>query len=234
MSIEKAYLLNQKTETFQTEELLAKVVDEFKEKLCFATSLGAEDQVITHIIAKNNLPVEIFTLDTGRMFYETYELLEKTTHRYGLKIKIMFPDASEVEKMVSEKGINLFYRSIENRKQCCGLRKIKPLQKALKGKQAWITGLRKEQSPTRTGLERIQWDENNGLVKVNPLLHWSEEEVWTYIKENNIPYNVLHDKGFPSIGCQPCTRAVLEGEDVRSGRWWWENPETKECGLHKK
>lgn len=233
MSKEKASELNTRYKELSTEEFLIALSSEFAGKIKFATSLGAEDQVITHMLAAGKIPIEIFTLDTGRMFYESYELIDKVQSRYGINIKIVFPDAGEVEKMVNEKGINLFYHSIENRKQCCGIRKIKPLRKALQGMSAWITGLRREQSPTRTDLQRVEWDAGNQLIKANPLLNWTENEVWEYIKKHKIPYNTLHDKGFPSIGCQPCTRAVLPGEDIRSGRWWWENPETKECGLHK-
>jgi phosphoadenosine phosphosulfate reductase len=224
--------LNEKLEGKSALEILKFVSTRFDQKIRFASSMGVEDQVITHLIADNQLPIEIFTLDTGRMFPETYEAIEKTQARYNIKIHIYFPDAQEVEKMVNEKGINLFYHSIENRKLCCGIRKIKPLQRALEGMDAWITGLRREQSPTRKDMKVVEWDEGNKLIKVNPLLEWSEKQTWDFIKENKIPYNTLHDKGFPSIGCQPCTRAIMPGEDVRSGRWWWENPETKECGLH--
>lgn len=196
--------------------------------------MGAEDQILTHLIAQMPQPIAVFTLDTGRMFYETYELIEKTQLRYDLKIEVFFPDADQVQQMVQKNGINLFYHSVDNRKQCCHIRKIAPLQRALTGKKAWITGLRREQSPTRTDLEIAEWDSLNQMIKINPLLEWSEAEVWSFIREHTVPYNILHDQGFPSIGCQPCTRAVLPGEDVRSGRWWWENPETKECGLHQK
>lgn len=234
MSKEQAIRLNQEVEHMSLGEVLGFCSEQFKDTLSFATSMGAEDQVITHTLSLQALPVDVFTLDTGRMFAETYDLIDKTQARYNIKIRIMFPDAAEIEKMVNEKGINLFYKSIENRKLCCGLRKIKPLKRALAGKQAWITGLRREQSTTRTDLKMVEWDESFGLIKINPLLEWSERELWDYIKENNIPYNSLHDQKFPSIGCQPCTRAVLPGEDIRSGRWWWENPQTRECGLHKK
>ncbi len=234
MNKEKISVLNSQLKNLSTEAFLQKLAEEFSGKIRFATSLGAEDQVITHILASSGIPIEIFTLDTGRMFYESYELIEKVQNRYGVKIKIVFPDAGEVEQMVNEKGINLFYHSVENRKLCCGIRKIKPLHKALKGMDAWITGLRREQSPTRVDMQLVEWDTNNHLIKANPLLEWTETDVWEYIKKHKIPYNTLHDKGFPSIGCQPCTRAVLPGEDIRSGRWWWENPETRECGLHKK
>lgn len=234
MNREIVQQLNEKLQGKSSVDILEYIALHYPGTVKFASSMGAEDQVITHMLAKLDSPMEIFTLDTGRMFPETYDLIEKTEARYKLKIKIFFPDAASVEKMVNEKGINLFYRSIENRKQCCGLRKIEPLKRALNGLKGWVTGLRKEQSTTRTNMMIVEWDENNQMLKFNPLLHWSEKQLWDYIKKNNVPYNVLHDKGFPSIGCQPCTRAVAPGEDVRSGRWWWENPETKECGLHAK
>ncbi len=232
MITEKVNDLNQQFKGKTSFEVLERVSAAFGSKIRFASSMGAEDQVIIHLIARAGLPIEIFTLDTGRMFSETYELIEKTEARYGIKIRMMFPDATQVENMVNQKGINLFYKSIENRKLCCNIRKIQPLQRALQGAEAWIAGLRREQSPTRTDLNIAVWDQGNGLIKINPLLEWSEKQVWEFIKENKIPYNALHDKGYPSIGCQPCTRAVMPGEDIRSGRWWWENPDTKECGLH--
>ena len=157
-----------------------------------------------------------------------------TKSRYKINIDVYFPIAEKIQKMVNEKGINLFYDSVENRKECCFIRKIEPLQRAFKGLDAWICGLRRDQSVTRQDMKLVEWDDNNKLIKINPLIDWSEEHLWDYIKENNVPYNKLHDKGFPSIGCQPCTRAIEKGEDVRAGRWWWENPETKECGLHKR
>ena len=206
----------------------------FAGAVTFASSLGAEDQAITHLIAVNHLPVSLFTLDTGRLFPETYDLIDKTRARYNVELKVCFPEAAEVEEMVSSEGINLFYHSIENRKRCCGVRKTHPLQKALAGNQIWITGLRRQQAVTRTGLQKIEFDSINGLLKLNPLIDWSEADLWQFIRENKIPYNVLHDKGFPSIGCQPCTRAIEPGDDIRAGRWWWENPEQKECGLHKR
>ena len=226
--------LNEELKGKNAAEILKFVSAEFKQKIRFASSMGVEDQVITHLIAENQLPVDVFTLDTGRMFPETYEAIDKTQARYNIKISVYFPDAKEVEEMVNEKGINLFYHSIENRKLCCGIRKTKPLKRALYGMDGWITGLRREQSPTRKDLQVVEWDQGNKLIKVNPLLEWSEKQTWDFVKENKIPYNTLHDKGFPSIGCQPCTRAIMPGEDVRSGRWWWEDPETKECGLHTK
>ncbi len=234
MSKEKAEKLNQQVLHSPAEDILELVVPEFGSKMQLASSMGAEDQVITHMISQLESGIEIFTLDTGRMFYETYELIQKTEARYGLKINIMFPDTDKVQKMVSKKGINLFYESIDNRKLCCGIRKIEPLQRALANLDAWATGLRREQSPTRAQMQPIEWDESNNLIKVNPLYSWTENQVWEYIHKNKIPYNTLHDKGFPSIGCQPCTRAIEPGEDIRNGRWWWENPETKECGLHTK
>ena len=226
--------LNQLWNGLTAEEILEKVHELFGNKVTFATSMGAEDQVITHMLAKISKSANIFTLDTGRVFPETYDLLHRTVNRYGLQIKSYYPDTTEVEEMVNSKGINLFYESIENRKLCCQVRKIVPLRRALTGMDAWITGLRREQSVTRTDLKIVEWDAGNGLIKINPLLEWSEEQVWDFIKNNSIPYNKLHDQGFPSIGCQPCTRAIEKGEDLRAGRWWWELPESKECGLHGK
>lgn len=226
--------LNHRFEDAGAIEILQFFLSEYKNKIAFSSSMGAEDQVLTHIIANIDRTTKIFTLDTGRMFPETYELIENTNARYRINIEIMFPETTQVEKMVKEKGVNLFYESIENRKLCCHIRKIVPLQRALKGLDMWISGLRREQSVTRNQLKLVEWDEKNGLMKLNPLINWTLEDVWNYINENNIPYNKLHDKGFPSIGCQPCTRAVGPGEDIRAGRWWWELPEQKECGLHVK
>jgi len=216
------------------QEVIEWFLREFEGKVAFSTSLGAEDQAITQMIAKVDKTADIFTRDTGRLFPETYDLIDLTSKKDDLKVRVMFPDASRVEEMVNEKGINLFYDSIENRKLCCHIRKIEPLKRAFAGLDAWICGLRREQSITRKDVRLVEWDENNGLIKVNPLIEWTETELWDYIKANQIPYNKLHDTGFPSIGCQPCTRAILPGEDVRAGRWWWENPETRECGLHKR
>ncbi|MGC8865684.1 MAG: phosphoadenylyl-sulfate reductase [Bacteroidales bacterium] len=206
----------------------------FAGKVCFATSLGAEDQVILHMIATAGLPIRVFTLDTGRLFPETYDLLEKNRLRYKIPIEVYFPDYDEVEKMVNEKGVNLFYESIENRKLCCQVRKTHPLRRALQGMELWITGLRREQALTRNESGLFEWDDVNSLYKLNPLIDWTTDQVWDYIRKHGIPYNRLHDQGFPSIGCQPCTRAVEPGEDIRAGRWWWENPENRECGLHKR
>lgn len=229
---ELATHINEQLKGFSPEKVLKYFLQDYGKKIAFSSSLGAEDQVLTHMICDIDKSTRIFTLDTGRMFPETYKLIEKTNSRYKIKIEIFFPDFTQVEKMVGEKGINLFYDSIENRKQCCHIRKIEPLKRAFKGLDVWICGLRREQSVTRTSNQLVEWDEQNGLLKVNPLIEWTEKQVWDYIRSNNIPYNDLHDKGFPSIGCQPCTRAIKPGEDVRAGRWWWENPDKKECGLH--
>ena len=225
-------LLNEQWQGLTAFEILEKALSLFSKKIVFATSLGAEDQVITFMLSKIDKSTAILTLDTGRVFPETYDLLHRTINRYGVEIKSYFPDTNKVEEMVNSKGINLFYESIENRKLCCHVRKIAPLQRGLKGMDAWITGLRREQSVTRTGLKIVEWDGGNGLIKINPLLEWSEEQVWDFIKTNDIPFNKLHEQGFPSIGCQPCTRAIEKGEDLRAGRWWWEMPDSKECGLH--
>ncbi len=198
----------------------------------FATSLGQEDQVIADLIAKGNHPIPVFTLDTGRLFPETYNLIADTEKKTGLKIQIAFPDATEVEEMVAEEGINLFRKSIEARKRCCGVRKMHPLKRFLGTSDGWICGLRRDQSPTRTEMHAIEWDSGNGIPKFNPLIDWALNDVVTYLKENNVPYNPLHDQGFVSIGCACCTRAIKPGEDIRAGRWWWEDPEQKECGLH--
>ena len=216
------------------DEILAFFLKEFRGKIALASSLGAEDQVLTEKILKIDSNVKIFTLDTGRLFPETYDLIAKTSEKYMCHIEVFFPEASKVEEMVNLKGINLFYHSIENRKLCCGIRKVEPLKRAFEGLDAWICGLRKDQSVTRFFTKLVEWDEANRLIKINPLLEWTEKQVWDYIKTNDIPYNVLHDQGFPSIGCQPCTMAVKPGEDIRAGRWWWEQPEQKECGLHEK
>lgn len=216
------------------EQILSYFITEFNEKIALSTSLGLEDQVLTHMAHAIKPHLKIFTLDTGRLFPETYDLIDRTSKKYKMNIQVLFPNSEEVEKMVAEKGINLFYDSINNRKECCGIRKLKPLAGALKELDAWITGLRRDQSVTRNEMNVIEWDDLNDLIKINPLINWSEQDVWDYIHRHNIPFNPLHKKGFASIGCQPCTRAILEGEDIRAGRWWWENPDTKECGLHQK
>ncbi len=203
----------------------------FPGKVKFSSSLGQEDQVITDAICRNKIGIEIFTLDTGRLFYETYELIERTNARYNINLKIYFPDPADVETFVTEKGVNSFYESVENRKQCCFIRKVKPLNRALKDAKVWITGLRTEQSENRNNMQMIEWDEQKKLYKLNPLINWSYNEIISYINQMNVPCNSLHDKGFISIGCAPCTRAIEPGEDARAGRWWWETSQ-KECGLH--
>lgn len=203
-------------------------------RIALSSSLSIEDQMLTDLIANIAPATRIFTLDTGRLFPETYSLIERTRMKYPITLEVFFPDAAEVENMVRENGINLFYESAELRKKCCQVRKIQPLKRAFQGLEVWICGLRREQSVTRQDMQLIEWDASNGLIKLNPLIDYTEAQVWEYIKTNQVPYNKLHDRGFPSIGCQPCTRAIEPGEDVRAGRWWWENPEQKECGLHKR
>lgn len=214
------------------EASLFQLSEKFRNKIVFSTSLGLEDQVITDIIFSNDLPIRVFTIDTGRMFNETYSVLNKTNEFYDKKIQIYFPKNDAVEKLVNEKGPFSFYESVENRKECCFIRKVEPLNRALKGMQAWITGIRAEHSLNRLGMDKIEWDEAHRVFKFHPLLNWSTQEVRDYITKHNVPYNLLHDKGFISIGCLPCTRAVSEGEDFRAGRWWWEDNSKKECGLH--
>ena len=226
--------LNQKYKDATAEELLEGFLGQFKGTIALSSSLSIEDQVLTNIVCSIDKTTKIFTLDTGRLFPDTYDLIHRTNQKYGIKMSVYFPDATQVEEMVNTKGINLFFESIENRKLCCNLRKLKPLKRAFKGLEVWICGLRREQSVTRQDMQRIEWDEANGIIKLNPLIDWTEEQVKDFIRINRIPYNPLQDKGFPSIGCQPCTRAIFPGEDIRAGRWWWENPDTKECGLHKR
>jgi phosphoadenosine phosphosulfate reductase len=204
----------------------------FKDKIAFSTSFGQEDQVITDLIYQNDIPIQIFTLDTGRLFEETYQVWNETQKKYNKIIKAFYPDTSETEKMVNQKGIYSFYESLENRKECCDIRKVNPLKRALSDVDLWITGLRADQSVTRTNLHLIEKSEAFNTIKFNPLLHWTLEETIDYLTANKVPYNLLHDKGFVSIGCAPCTRAIQPGEDIRAGRWWWESKDKKECGLH--
>ncbi len=226
--------INKKLSGKSTEEVLHYFLRTYPGKLIMGSSLGVEDQALTDMLYKINKDVRIFTLDTGRLYPESYELIDETNKKYGIQIQVYFPDTGRVEEMVNSRGINLFYESVENRKLCCSIRKVEPLKKALQGNDVWITGLRKDQSLIRFDTKLVEWDETHRIIKVNPLLNWTEKDVWKYIKENKVPYNSLHDKGFPSIGCQPCTRAVKPGEDFRSGRWWWEDPEHNECGIHVK
>ncbi|GIX22131.1 MAG: phosphoadenosine phosphosulfate reductase [Gammaproteobacteria bacterium] len=201
-------------------------------RVVFANSLGAEDMVLTDLLFRHYPQVDMFSLDTGRLPEETYALMDRVEAHYGRRIPLYFPDTAQVEAFVREHGVNAFYRSVELRKACCRIRKVEPLKRALAGYDAWITGQRRAQSITRADLQAIEHDPVHGMIKVNPLVDWSEKEVWHYIRSREVPYNVLHDRFYPSIGCAPCTRAITPGEDIRAGRWWWENPETKECGLH--
>lgn len=214
------------------EESLRQLSEEFPNEVVFSTSFGMEDQVITDFILSNQLNIKIFTLDTGRLFLETYSTWERTNERYKVKIKAFYPDAKDIEQYVGENGPNAFYLSPDLRKECCFIRKVVPLKRALSGNKVWITGLRAEQSSSRSEMEQLEWDSTHELYKFHPILDWKTEQVKDYLKTNNIPYNPLHDKGFISIGCAPCTRAVRDGEDFRAGRWWWEDQSKKECGLH--
>nr|WP_320131368.1 phosphoadenylyl-sulfate reductase [uncultured Holophaga sp.] len=222
--------------TFKTaEETLTWAVDRFGSKLTFANSFGAEDMVVLDLLLKADPKARVFLLDTGRLHQETYELIDKTRYRYGRGFEVYAPQAPALEQLLTEKGPNSFYDSVEARKACCYLRKVEPLGRALSGVEAWITGQRRRQSLTRTELAQVEIDEaHGGIHKLNPLADWSEEQVWAYIKAHKLPTNKLHDQGYPSIGCAPCTRAIKPGEDLRAGRWWWEDPEHKECGLHRR
>lgn len=225
----------QDLEKKSAEDVLRWGIESFFPKIGFASSFGAEDVVVIDLIAKINKGVTIFTLDTGRLPEETYEVMDRIQEKYGLSIVSYFPATAAVEKLEKEKGFYSFRKSIENRKECCGVRKVEPLNRALSVLDAWITGLRREQAVTRSGLPKVEVDTaHRNMVKINPIAEWTTDRVWDYIKKNNVPYNKLHDMNYPSIGCAPCTRAVKPGEDIRAGRWWWELPEQKECGLHVK
>jgi phosphoadenosine phosphosulfate reductase len=213
-------------------EFLSLLARQFPGQVTFSTSFSFEDQVVAHEILSHGLPISVFTLDTGRLFAETYSVWNSTNEKYASNVKAYYPDNTSLEQFVQEKGPNAFYESVENRKKCCFIRKVEPLKRALKGNAIWITGLRAEHSPDRNNLATVEWDEGNQIIKYNPLLHWTTEQVRKYIDDNNVPYNPLHDKGFVSIGCAPCTRAIRPGEDFRAGRWWWEDAAKKECGLH--
>ena len=214
--------------------MLEYFLERYAERIALSSSLGLEDQVLTDMVCRIDKNAQIFTLDTGRLFPETYDLIERTSVRYGIKLKLFFPDHTLVEDMVGREGVNLFYESIDKRRECCHVRKLEPLKRAFAGLEAWICGLRREQSVTRSDVQLVEFDRGNNLIKINPLIDWTEAQLWEYIKANQVPYNKLHDRGFPSIGCQPCTRAIEPGEDIRAGRWWWESPEHKECGLHRR
>ncbi len=232
LSVKQLNDISKLIEGKSAEEILKGISELPSEKIVFSSSIGYEDQVLTHLIFANDLPIEIFTLDTGRLFNETYLVLNSTLQRYKKPIKVYSPKTEAVEKLVTEKGPLSFYESVENRKECCFIRKVEPLKRALKGNSIWITGIRADQSDNRHDLKQVEWDEANQIIKVHPLLNWTLAEVKTFIKTNNIPYNSLHDKGFESIGCAPCTRAIKTGENARAGRWWWEDNSKKECGLH--
>ena len=214
-------------------EKLRHLVKTYPDKIVFSTSFGWEDQVITHLIFSNHIPIKVFTLETGRLFPETYYVWNRTLEVYQQPIHAYYPQTGPLENMINQKGPNSFYESVENRKECCQIRKIEPLKRALAGNEIWITGIRAEQSINREDMHDLEWDEGNQLIKFHPIFGWTLAEVKKYIAENNIVYNTLHDKGFPSIGCAPCTRAVQPGEDFRAGRWWWEDQSKKECGLHE-
>ena len=222
-------------ESKTAQEVVRWAIEQFGDRVALASSFGAEDVAVIHMLAAVSPKPRIFTLDTGRLNQETYDVMDKIREKYHVAIEVMFPKAEAVEQMVRERGLNLFYHSVENRKLCCGIRKVEPLNRALAELDAWITGLRRAQAVTRTSIPKVEVDAaHHNMIKVNPLADWSEAQVWEYIRAHGVPYNPLHDQGYPSIGCAPCTRAIKPGEDIRAGRWWWEAPEQKECGLHVK
>lgn len=226
---------NQQYSGKSPEEIVGSVVEKIGiSKIALASSLSIEDQVLTDILLKVNPKARIFFIDTGRHFQKTYDLLDETMQRYNFNFEVYAPESKDLEETVSKYGANFFYDSVELRKKCCEIRKVKPLKRVLSSVDAWICGLRREQSVTRQEVELLEWDENHSIYKVNPIAYWTEEMVWEYIKKHNVPYSSLYKNGYPSVGCQPCTRAVKLGDDVRSGRWWWEDPDKKECGLHLK
>ena len=227
--------------TYQTQfisstpqEILAFFLKEFPDKITLASSLGMEDQVLTDMLCKLTQSPDVFVLDTGRLHQETYDILQLSMAKYGIAYRVFYPNTADVEAMVSQHGPNLFYDSVENRKHCCHIRKVEPLKRALDGYKVWITGQRRDQGITRTDLQPIEWDDTHQMIKLNPLAHWTLQETESYVSSQDIPVNFLHKHGYPSIGCTPCTRAIKPGEDLRAGRWWWENADQKECGLHGK
>ncbi|MCG6188073.1 phosphoadenylyl-sulfate reductase [Maribellus maritimus] len=230
--LDKAEFLNTELHQMSVIEKMRYLAETYTEKIVFTTSFGYEDQVITDYIFAHNFPIKVITLDTGRLFEETYKVYRSTVEKYKKPIKAYFPPAEKVEELLEKKGPFSFYESLENRKECCFIRKVIPLKRALNGNEIWITGLRASQSDNRSDMREFEWDEGNQIIKYNPLLEWSLEDVKVYVYKNHVPYNVLHDKGFVSIGCAPCTRAIRPGEDFRAGRWWWEQNSGKECGLH--
>lgn len=227
-------VLNRQFENSTPQQVLQYFMEKIGERLALSSSLSIEDQTLTDMMLKIDKQAHIFTLDTGRLFPETYQLIDQTNEHYGVKLRVFCPQTEDLQRFVATEGINPFYESIEKRHACCQVRKLEPLSRAFRNLDAWVCGLRNSQSVTRSSMRLIEWDEQHGLLKINPLIHWSEEQVWDYIKSNRVPYNRLHDKGFPSIGCEPCTRAVRHIDDIRAGRWWWESPEHRECGLHQK
>ena len=232
---DQAAELSARFEPASPEEFLRWALDTWHPRLTFTSRFGAEDVVVIDLLSRIDPKARIFTLDTGRLPEETYQLMDRIRERYGVSFEVFAPDTARVQAMVREKGFNLFYASIADRKLCCNVRKVEPLGRALSGVDAWITGLRREQSITRTGVSKVEIDDGHGgIAKLNPLATWTEKETWDYIRANDVPYNRLHDQGYPSLGCAPCTRAVKPGEDARAGRWWWESPEQKECGLHSR
>ena len=220
------------TADLSAQDQLAYVAKRLAGRIALASSFSVEDQVVTDMLQRVAPPVAVFTLDTGRLPQETYDVIEATRQRYGIEIEMLSPDAAEIEDMVRRHGPNLFYQTPELRRLCCQVRKVHPLRRRLAQLDAWICGLRREQATTRGEVRRVEWDEGNSLVKINPLADWTTDQVWDYVRTHAVPYNRLHDRGYPSIGCAPCTRAVAPGESLRAGRWWWESPEHKECGLH--
>jgi len=229
---DKVSSIQKANQSLSIDDTLSFLAEQFPGKVVFSTSFSFEDQAISHIILSNHLPIKIFTLDTGRLFPETYSVWRSTNEKYNTRVQAYYPDTMMIENYVSEKGPNAFYESVENRKECCHIRKVVPLKRALKGNEIWITGLRAEHSADRHDMAQVEWDETNNVIKYHPLLYWTTAEVKQFINKNDIPYNPLHDKGFISIGCAPCTRAIRPGEDFRAGRWWWEDNSKKECGLH--
>lgn len=234
LSAEQVAKINKSLEGAPPQKILEWTLKEFHPKISLASSFGLEDVTLIDMMVKVNPKARIFSLETGRLHQETYDVMDEIKDKYGIQIEVYFPDAARVEKMVREKGMNLFYHSVENRKLCCGIRKVEPLNRALSQLDGWITGIRKDQTQNRTAARYVEIDTDHGnIIKVNPLLDWSLDQAWAYVRQNKVPYNILHDRGFPSIGCEPCTRAIQPGEDPRAGRWWWEQ-DNKECGLHVK
>jgi phosphoadenosine phosphosulfate reductase len=229
MSIEE---IKEAIKGLDTVSQLRLLAEKFEGKIVFSTSFGWEDQAVTHMIFANDIPIKVFTLETGRLFPETYYVWNRTLEIYGKPIHAYYPNTEAVQDMVNKKGPSSFYESVENRKECCYIRKIEPLKRALAGNEIWITGIRADQSANREDMHNLEWDEGNKMTKFHPIFDWTLDDLKAYIKANNIVYNTLHDKGFPSIGCQPCTRAIMPGDDFRAGRWWWEDASKKECGLH--